>query len=93
MAIESAQQLAEFLKDVPPEGVTSALQDYERSQRPRVESAQDNSRMLARLMFHQGHALALVRDVAARFLTLKMALGPINRLLETAPGRQQGATS
>jgi 2-polyprenyl-6-methoxyphenol hydroxylase-like FAD-dependent oxidoreductase len=61
------------------------LRNYENSQRPRVESAQDNSRALAKMMFRRSRLLAKIRDVAARFMTLKMALGPIRKLLETAP--------
>jgi 2-polyprenyl-6-methoxyphenol hydroxylase-like FAD-dependent oxidoreductase len=85
MAMESAEALAQHLLAAKPGNVPQALRDYEQAQRPRVESAQDNSRALARMMFHRSRLLAILRDVIARFLTLKAALGPIRKLLETAP--------
>jgi 2-polyprenyl-6-methoxyphenol hydroxylase-like FAD-dependent oxidoreductase len=85
MAMESAETLARHLLAASPGSVPQALRDHECVQRPRVESAQDNSRALARLMFRRSRLLAILRDVIARFLTLKTALGPIRKLLETAP--------
>ena len=67
------------------DAVVPALQAYERVQRPRVEAAQDNSRMLARLMFRRSRVLAALRDTVARFVTLEMALRPIRTLLEEGP--------
>ncbi|MGH3320280.1 MAG: FAD-dependent oxidoreductase [Streptosporangiaceae bacterium] len=85
MAMESAGALAERLGRATPAAVPQALAAYERAQRPRVESAQGNSRALARLVFHRSRAFAVVRDVAARFVTLKAALRPIRKLLEQQP--------
>ncbi len=85
MAMESAGQLAVRLAGTSRSEIPRALAAFERTQRPRVESAQSNSRMLARLMFRQNRAFAIFRDGLARCLTLNMALGPIRRLLETAP--------
>lgn len=83
MAMESATVLAHQFAAAGRGEVPEVLREYERLQRPRVESAQDNSRALAKLMFRRSRALAAVRDVAARLITLKTALGPIIRLLET----------
>lgn len=88
MAVESAASLADQLAGVGPAGVRSALDAYEREQRPRVEAAQDASRSLARLMFRSGRPLTGVRDAATRLVTLRAALGPILRLLADRPGRQ-----
>lgn len=88
MAVESATSLADRLAGVDPPGVRSALDAYEREQRPRVETAQDASRSLARLMFRSGRPLTAVRDTATRLVTLRTALGPILRLLADRPGRQ-----
>lgn len=85
MAMESAGVLARRLAAVDAAGVAAALAGYERVQRPRVEAAQDNSRQLARLMFHRSHLVAAARDVLARCIPLKTALRPIRRLLETTP--------
>jgi salicylate hydroxylase len=89
MAMESEGALADRLNEATSASVPEALRDYERAQRPRVESAQDNSRQLARLMLHCSRTLAAVRDIVIRFVPLKLALGPIRQLLDTsgaAPG-------
>ena len=88
MAVESAASLADRLADVGPAGVRSALEAYERGQRPRVEAAQDASRSLARLMFRTGRPTTAARDAATRLVTLRAALGPILHLLADRPGRQ-----
>lgn len=85
MAMESAGVLARQLATADRATIPHALGEYERIQRPRVEAAQTNSRQLARLVFRQSRALAATRDVAMRFVTLKMALGPIRNLLQDRP--------
>lgn len=85
MAIESAAALAGRLCDCEPDGVEAALSDYEHVQRPRVEAAQKNSRQLAPIMFNSSRTAAAMRDAAARFVPLGLALKPIRRLLETRP--------
>jgi 2-polyprenyl-6-methoxyphenol hydroxylase-like FAD-dependent oxidoreductase len=85
MAMESAWVLGSLLDGVRREAVPHALDMFEREQRPRVESAQQNSRQLARLMFHESRALAFLRDQVARFLTLEVALGPIRKLMQSQP--------
>lgn len=89
MAMESATVLARQLAAASRSQVPDALREYEHRQRPRVESAQDNSRVLAKMMFRRSRALAVVRDVAGRLVTLKTALGPIIRLLESMPLERQ----
>jgi 2-polyprenyl-6-methoxyphenol hydroxylase-like FAD-dependent oxidoreductase len=85
MAMESAGVLARTLATADRATVTAALREYERAQRPRVEAAQANSRQLAHLVFQRNHALVAIRDLATRFVTLKMALGPIRKLLQDQP--------
>jgi salicylate hydroxylase len=85
MAIESADVLGRALARATPESVPAVLQDYEARQRPRVESAQRTSRVLARLVFTTSRPGAVVRDLASRFVTLDRALAPIVRLLEDRP--------
>lgn len=82
MAMESAGVLARRLLVADRETVAAALRDYEATQRPRVETAQGNSRQLANMMFRRSAWWAMMRDVLARFITLKMALKPIRRLLD-----------
>jgi 2-polyprenyl-6-methoxyphenol hydroxylase-like FAD-dependent oxidoreductase len=85
MAMESAGVLARKLAGAEAAEVPRVLAAFEAAQRPRVDAAQDNSRQLARLAFRDSVAIAAVRDLAMRFFTLRMALGPIRKLLETAP--------
>ncbi|MDV3134438.1 hypothetical protein [Mycobacterium sp. 29Ha] len=74
------------------------LRNFELGQRPRVEAAQDNSRLLATLMFHRSRSLAWAREFAMRFVSVERALRPIQRLLQEQPdpdllvGEAVGAT-
>lgn len=85
MAMESAWVLCRALAGTTPKDVASGLTRYEAVQKPRVESAQSNSRQLAGLMFRRGSVLALLRDTAMRVTSVKMALRPIIRLLQQPP--------
>ncbi|CAM5620498.1 GTPase [Rhodanobacter lindaniclasticus] len=85
MAMESAGVLAWRLLAASRATVAAALADYERAQRPRVEAAQDNSRSLARFMCRRSALVAWLRDGLARMVSLKAALGPIRKLLDTMP--------
>jgi 2-polyprenyl-6-methoxyphenol hydroxylase-like FAD-dependent oxidoreductase len=85
MAMESAWVLSRLLRHTDRHNLAGALSGYERTQRPRVHAAQDNSRQLARLMFRRSKALAVLREVVVRFVSVDVALRPIQRLLQTAP--------
>jgi len=68
MAMESVNVLARYMLGARREDVSEALCDYEKSQRPRVVAAQENSRQLARMMFRRSVLLAIIRDLAGRLL-------------------------
>ncbi|APX33891.1 hypothetical protein BH708_15545 [Brachybacterium sp. P6-10-X1] len=85
MALESAWVLASHLRGATTETIGEALAAYESAQRPRVETAQNTSRSLARLMFRRGRALASARDLLLRVLSIGTALRPIVRLLADRP--------
>ncbi|RZQ65856.1 FAD-dependent oxidoreductase [Amycolatopsis suaedae] len=85
MAMESAWVLARTLRTARRDTLPALLRAYEREQRPRVEAAQDTSRRLARLMFHRSRALAVLRDLTTRFVSVDVALKPIQRLLAERP--------
>lgn len=85
MAMESAWMLARILRHGDRDTVVALLQAYETAQRPRVEAAQDTSRQLARLMLRKGRLLATLRDLAMRVVSVKSALKPIVKLLDSAP--------
>jgi salicylate hydroxylase len=85
MAMESAAVLGRSLSEATAGSVAETLRRYETRQRPRVQAAQQNSRVLARLMFRRSRPVAVARDAAARFVTLGRALAPIRRLLSDRP--------
>jgi 2-polyprenyl-6-methoxyphenol hydroxylase-like FAD-dependent oxidoreductase len=85
MAMESAWVLARMLRDSSRAEIPARLQDFENAQRPRVETAQQTSRQLAKLMFRRSRTLAVVRDFAMKFLSVEAALKPIQRLLAERP--------
>lgn len=85
MAMESAWVLTRMLRQAQKANLPKLLNAYERSQRPRVETAQRTSRDLARLMFRKSKALAIVRDLAMRLVSLDAALKPIQKLLADQP--------
>lgn len=85
MAMESAWVLARELRRATPDDLPDVLRDFEATQRPRVETAQENSRQLARWMFHTGTSVAWARDLAMRMVSVDLALRPIQQLLVHRP--------
>ena len=85
MAMESAWMLARMLAHADRTTLDAVLAAWERVERPRVESAQSNSRMLAKLMFRRGRVVAWLREVVMRMLSVRAALGPIIRLVASRP--------
>lgn len=85
MAIESAWMLARILSHADRATLSALLDAWERVERPRVESAQQNSRMLAKLMFRKGRIVAWLRETVMRMLTVRAALGPIIKLVADRP--------
>ena len=91
MAMESAWVLTRILKYANKENLSVLLKAYENAQRPRVESAQDNSRELAKIMFRKSRLLAWFRDLISRLISVETALKPIRTLLDTPPDPDQTA--
>lgn len=85
MAMESAWVLASELRRATADTLAQVLGDYEAAQRPRVEAAQQTSRELARWMFSTSGAVAWARDLAMRVVSVKVALRPIQQLLDDPP--------
>lgn len=82
MAMESAAVLDDELSRTDPTYVPSALRYYVQRRRKRVESIQNNSRGLARLMFTSSRPITTARDVLMNFMTLDQALKPIKDAME-----------
>jgi 2-polyprenyl-6-methoxyphenol hydroxylase-like FAD-dependent oxidoreductase len=85
MAMESAWVLARMLRHANSGNIETLLHAYEAAQRPRVETAQQASRSLARIMFRQSRLLAVLRELAMRFVSVEAALKPIQKLLADKP--------
>ncbi|MFD5224007.1 FAD-dependent oxidoreductase [Microbacterium sp. NPDC058342] len=85
MAIESAWMLARMLRQADRAVLADVLEAWERAERPRVEAAQSNSRMLAKLMFRRGRLVAWLRETVMRMLSVRAALGPILKLVASRP--------
>lgn len=85
MAMESAWVLTQLLRKANTQNLNHLLSAFEVAQKPRVESAQDNSRQLAKIMFKQSTILANIRDLAMRFVGVQTVLKPIQRILENLP--------
>ncbi|MEJ1089664.1 NAD(P)/FAD-dependent oxidoreductase [Microbacterium sp. Mu-80] len=85
MAMESAWMLGRMLAHADRTSLASVLAAWERVERPRVESAQSNSRMLAKLMFRRGRLIAWLREAVMRMLSVRAALGPIIKLVASRP--------
>ncbi|GAA1939935.1 FAD-binding domain [Brevibacterium antiquum] len=82
MSMESAWMLAASLESTSPERLPEALARFEAAQRPRVEQAQSTSRELARFMFYLPRAVAGLRDLIFKLVSVKSALAPIVDLLK-----------
>lgn len=85
MAMESAWMLSRMLRHADRSSLARILAAWERVERPRVESAQSNSRMLAKLMFRRGRMIAWLRETIMRMLSVRSALGPIVKLVASRP--------
>jgi len=82
MAMESAAVLADELSRSDAKFVEHALALYVKRRKRRVESIQDDSRKLARLMFVSSSPMAMIRNYASRFLTLEMAMASITKAFD-----------
>ncbi|OJU42313.1 MAG: hypothetical protein BGN97_13000 [Microbacterium sp. 69-10] len=85
MAIESAWLLGRMLAGAERDALLARLSAWETVERQRVESAQANSRMLARLMFRRGRLTAWLRETTMRMLSVRAVLGPIVKLVAARP--------
>ncbi|MFN3004643.1 FAD-dependent oxidoreductase [Mycolicibacterium wolinskyi] len=93
MAMESAWVLCRMLNNIDGHRLADVLGAYERTQRPRVQAAQDNSRQLARLMFKHSRGLAVLRELAMRIVSVDIALKPIRRLVAEQPKPEEVTAS
>ncbi|MEZ4517013.1 MAG: NAD(P)/FAD-dependent oxidoreductase [Chloroflexota bacterium] len=82
MAMESAAALNDELSRTGTERVEQALDLYEKRHRKRVESAQESSRQLGKMMFVNSPLLAWGRDQLLNFYTLEELVRSIAKLAD-----------
>ena len=82
MAMESAAVLADELSRTNATYLDQALSLYVKRRKHRVESIQEDSRKLARLMFVKSAPVASIRNYASRFMSLEMVMGSIIKAFE-----------
>lgn len=83
MAMDSAAALVDELSRSDGEHLDYALKLYVNRQRQRVESAQEDSRQLGRMMFVKSSMVARIRDYAMRYYSLQDL---VNHLSKTISG-------
>jgi 2-polyprenyl-6-methoxyphenol hydroxylase-like FAD-dependent oxidoreductase len=82
MAMDSAAALADELSRTDKAHLEYGLNLFEQRQKDRVESAQLDSRNLARFMFVKSRIMASIRDYGVRFYTLQEMLKNISKTIE-----------
>jgi 2-polyprenyl-6-methoxyphenol hydroxylase-like FAD-dependent oxidoreductase len=82
MAMESAAVLADVLSRTDADGVERALGLYETRRRERVESAQETSRDLGKLMFVESPALAWGRNQLVKHYPLERFVRSLAELMD-----------
>ena len=82
MAMDSAAALADELSRADVDHLPYAFRLYVKRQRKRVEMAQDNSRLLAKVLFCNTPLKSKMRDAVMRFYTIKGLIRNIKRVME-----------
>ncbi|QDU12088.1 FAD-dependent oxidoreductase [Gimesia aquarii] len=82
MAMESAAVLADELSRTNTRFLEHALSLYVKRRKHRVESTQNDSRHLAKMMFIKSATVAHIRDVATKFYSLEQLAGSIAKAFD-----------
>lgn len=82
MAMESAAVLADELSRTNTQFLEHALSLYVKRRKHRVESTQNDSRHLAKMMFIKSATVAHIRDVATKFYSLEQLAGSIAKAFD-----------
>lgn len=82
MAMDSASALIDELSRSDSEHLEYSLKLFETRQKKRVESAQTDSRTLAKIMFVKSKLVSSIRDYSIRFYTLKQLVKNISKTIE-----------
>ncbi|MBN2745361.1 MAG: FAD-dependent monooxygenase [Bacteroidales bacterium] len=82
MAMDSASAFVDELSRTDKEHIEYGIKLYIKRQKKRVETAQEDSRKLAKLMFVKSGLIAGVRDYAFRFYSIKQLAKNISKTIE-----------
>lgn len=82
MAMDSASALADELSRTDKEHIEYGLSLYIKRQKDRVETAQDDSRKLGKIMFVNSNFISGIRDYAIRFYSIKQLAKNISKTIE-----------
>ncbi len=82
MAMESAAVLADELSRTNTQFLEHALALYVKRRQHRVESTQNDSRHLAKMMFIKSATVSHIRDVATKFYSLEQLAGSISKAFD-----------
>lgn len=82
MAMESAAVLADELSRTNTQLLEHALALYVKRRQHRVESTQNDSRHLAKMMFIKSATVSHIRDVATKFYSLEQLAGSIAKAFD-----------
>lgn len=82
MAMDSAAALADELSRANKDNIPYALELYTNRQKKRVETAQADSRKLAKIMFMKSSILSLIRNKLLPFYSLQQILSDLSKIME-----------
>ncbi len=82
MAMDSASALVDELSRTDKNHLEYGLKLYIKRQKDRVETAQEDSRKLGKLMFLKSNIIAGIRDYAIRFYSIKQLAKNISKTIE-----------
>lgn len=82
MAMDSASSLVDELSRTDKKHIEYGIKLYIKRQKKRVETAQEDSRKLGKLMFVKSNLIAGIRDYAIRFYSIKQLAKNISKTIE-----------
>lgn len=82
MAMDSASALVDELSRTDKDHIAYGLKLYTKRQKRRIETAQEDSRKLGKLMFVKSNIIAGIRDYAIRFYSIKQLVKNISKTIE-----------
>ena len=82
MAMDSAAALVDELSRTDAEHIEYGLKLYTKRQQKRVETNQNDSRQLGKMMFVKSHLISAIRDYSIRYYSVKQLAKNITKTIE-----------